>query len=378
MRVLDINNLYSPTGGGIRVYHHEKLKWCRGMGIENILVYPAPGNTRTPLYGGTAIGVRSPRLGNSGYNFFTRAEPLRELVRELRPDVIELGSGIVLPGMLRKETSNIPSFAFYHSNWPEALPLSVLGIQNRPVQAAFRRLATPGMSRGYRSMKAVMAASRYSLEKLRLAGLDNLKMVRLGADPETFSPVRRSMELRESLGAGSQGKIALYMGRLAPEKGIRVLLKAFERLFDEEGIVTVVAGGGHYSKQLEKAASAHPDRLKLMDRVCDRTRAAELMASADAFISAGPCETFSLVTLEALDCGTPVVACREAAASELVLQAGGDSVYSPWDDGEALAEAIIRAVGTPAGKRRQFREFAEGFTWDRCFRRIHEIYREGV
>lgn len=378
MRILDINNLYSPTGGGIKVYHQEKMKWCSSRGIENFLAYPASGNIRTPMNGGTAIGIRSPKLANSGYNFFSRSQPLKDLIEELRPDVIELGSGIVIPRMLIKEIKETPSFAFYHSNWPEALPLSVLGIKKGPLHTAFRRFASPRMGKSYKPLRAVMAASEYSLAKLREVGLTNLRKVQLGADPEIFHPGKRSEKLRQDLGAGDGRKLALYMGRLAPEKGIHVLLKAFRELFSQENIITVVAGGGHYSKHLEKAAKAHPDKLKLIERICSRHRAAELMASADAFISAGPCETFSLVTLEALDCGTPVAACREAAASELVEQAGGNSIYHPWDSGEAMAEAIIKATQTPREKREQFREYAEQLTWDRCFTRITDIYRNSI
>lgn len=375
MRILDINNLYSPTGGGIRVYHQEKLKWCHMNGIEDFLAYPASGNTRTPVCGGITLGIRSPKLANSGYNFLTRGKLVRELIDEIKPDVIELGSGIVVPGMVKDHIKTIPSFAFYHSNWPEALPLSVLGIEKGPVHSLFRKFATPRMGRGYSPLKAIMAASEYSLGKLREAGLTRLEKVQLGADPSIFHPGRRSEELRRNLGAPNGRKIVLYMGRLAPEKGIHVLLKAFRKLFNEKNIITVVAGGGHYSRQLEKAAARNPDRLKLLDRTKTRHQAAGLMASADVFISAGPCETFSLVTLEALDCGTPVAACTEAAAAELVIQAGGDSVYQPWNNGNSLAEAVLKAVDTPVEKREEFRHFAEQYTWDRCFSRIMDIYK---
>ncbi len=375
MRVLDINNLYSPTGGGIRTYHHEKLQWCTDNGIENFLVYPASENIRGTLNGGTAIGVKSPALANSGYNFFTRGEPLRKLIDEIRPDVIELGSGIVVPGMIREYLESIPSFAFYHSNWPEALPLSVLRIRRGPFHGIFKKLATPRMEKGYEPLRAVMGASEYSLRRLREAGIANPIKVQLGAHPETFRPGRRSEALRRELTGAGGGKIAVYIGRLAPEKGIHVLLKAFGRLFNQGNIVTVVAGGGHYTRRLERASAKNPEKLKLTGRVNSRESAAELMASADAFISAGPCDTFSLVTLEALNCGTPVAACREAASSELVEQAGGDTIYTPWYSGEALAETITRAVNTPAEKRTMFREYAEKLTWDRCFSEILDIYR---
>ncbi|PIE51495.1 hypothetical protein CSA37_10830 [Candidatus Fermentibacteria bacterium] len=372
LRILDINNLYSPAGGGIRVYHHQKMKWCRQNGIENFLAYPASADTRTEVSGGTAIGIKSPKLAGSGYYFFTNKTKLQNLIRELKPDIIELGSGIVVPDMVKEFTGGIPTFAYYHSNWPEALPLSVLGIGKGPIPVLFKRLASPKMVRGYKLLKTVFAASDYSLSKLREAGLSNIKKVPLGADPITFHPDRRSEQLRKDLGAVNGKKIALYMGRLAPEKGISVLLKAFRHLFQDENIIIVAAGGGHCKRKLQKAASAHPDKLKLISRINTRDQAAELMASADAFISAGPCETFSLATLEALDCGTPVVACREAAAAELVHQAEGNSTYAPWDSGEALADAIIKAINTPREKRRQFRDFAEQFTWNRCFTTITE------
>lgn len=374
MKVLDINNLYSPTGGGIRTYHHEKLQWCTDNGIENFLIYPASGDTRSKLNGGTVIGVRSPRLANSGYNFFTRGQPIRDLIEEIRPDVIELGSGIVVPKMIREYLEEIPSFAFYHSNWPEALPLSVLRIRRGPFHGVFKRIATPRMERGYEPLRAVMGASEYSLRRLREAGISNPIKVQLGAHPETFRPDRRSEALRRELAGAEGGKIAIYIGRLAPEKGIHVLLKAFEKLFNQGNIVTVVAGGGHYTRRLERASAGSPDKLKLVGRVTSREKAAELMASADAFISAGPCDTFSLVTLEALNCGTPVVACREAASSELVEQAGGDTIYTPWYSGDALAGTITRAVNTPLEKRMKFREYAEKLTWDRCFSQIMDIY----
>ncbi len=243
MKVLDINNLYSPTGGGIRTYHHEKLQWCTDNGIENFLIYPASGDTRSKLNGGTVIGVRSPRLANSGYNFFTRGQPIRDLIEEIRPDVIELGSGIVVPKMIREYLEEIPSFAFYHSNWPEALPLSVLRIRRGPFHGVFKRIATPRMERGYEPLRAVMGASEYSLRRLREAGISNPIKVQLGAHPETFRPDRRSEALRRELAGAEGGKIAIYIGRLAPEKGIHVLLKAFEKLFNQGNIVTVVAGG---------------------------------------------------------------------------------------------------------------------------------------
>jgi glycosyltransferase involved in cell wall biosynthesis len=375
MKILDINNMYSPTGGGIRIYHHEKLRWCRNNGIENLLIYPSTENTETCNHGGIIRGLKSPRLGGSGYNFFTKGEPLRQEVVNFKPDIVELGSDMVVPGMVKSVLTNIPSFVYFHSNWPEALPLSVLGITGGIFPRLFRMATMPLMTRAYSYLDAVIAGSDFSLNVLREAGLTKLRKVPLGTDPDTFHPGMRSEDLRRALGVPAGGRLLLFMGRLAPEKGIHVLLDACSRLFRQRGLVVAVAGGGHWQKKVKRTEAKYPDKMKFLNRINSRKEAAQLMASADAFISAGPCETFSLATLEALCCGTPVVACREAAAAELVTNAGGNSVYSPWNSSIALADAILVALETGESDRRDFRAFAEKYTWDACFSKLLDVYK---
>ena len=373
--MLDINNLYSPTGGGIRIYHHERLKWCKTNGHENLLIYPSSKNTTVSLNGGTVKGLKSPKLAGSGYNFFTRREPIREVLKEFNPDIVEFGSGMVVPGMVKKQTSGIPSFAYFHSNWPETLPMSVLGLNANVVSRLFSLLSLPLMRKAYQPLNAVIGGSDYSVQKLKKAGLTNIRKVPLGTNPDIFHPNMRSEALRRTLGIGKNGKMILYMGRLAPEKGIHVLLEACNTLFTHNNLVLVIAGEGHWDKKVRRTAAADPAGIKLLPKVNGRTEAAQLMASADAFVAAGPLETFSLTTLEALSCGTPVAACSQAAASELITKAGGDSTYSPWNSGEALAKAILKAMEADKAKKEGFRNFAEKYTWDACFTRMFQIYK---
>lgn len=376
LRVLDINNFYSPSGGGIRVYHHEKFRWCRKAGIECALVHPSGEDSVREFEGGTMYGVKSPPLAGSGYHFFIRGKPIREIIASFRPDVVELGSGIVVPAMVRRSIAGIPSFGFYHSNWPVALPLSVLDITGGPFPRMFRRLAVPLMGRAYRDLDLVMGASETSLAVLREAGLKRLRKAPLGAHPSVFTPEARSEGQRAQLGVPAGGRLILYMGRLAPEKGIHVLLETCPLLFREPGVVVAVAGRGHWRSRVQRAESRFGGRLRLLPHASHTGMGASLMASADAFLSMGPCDTFSLVTLEALCCGTPVAACREAAAAELVRGAGGSSCYGPWNDPGALRDAAMAAIEEPEEKRKAFRTFAEKFTWDACFQRIFSIYRE--
>ncbi len=374
LKVLDINNLYSPTGGGIRVYHNEKLKWCRNNNIQNMLLYPASSNIQ--LENGAIQGIKSPKLGKSGYNFFVNGRLLREAIHKFDPDIIELGSGIVVPAMVKKSIQNIPSFAYFHSNWTETLPMSLFGVSNRRLTGLFQKLSNPLMRKAYRSLDSVFAGSDYSLRKLKAAGLSNLTKIPLGSDVTLFHPKKRSQVLRQSLGVQDNQKMVLYMGRLAPEKGIHVFLNSCKYLFEDRSIVIVIAGSGHYTKQVKKMVQKYPNRMKFINKVHSREETAQLMASADIFVSAGPLETFSLTTLESMCSGTPVAACRQAAASELILKAGGKSVYSPWNSPEALATAIQKGIVASQSERNSYRSFAKLFTWNACFTKIFSIYKK--
>ncbi len=358
------------------MYHHEKFRWCRKKGLECALVHPSSSDSTTAFEGGTLYGIKSPPLAGSGYHFFVRGAPIREIIASFRPDVVELGSGIVVPRMVRGSIEGMPSFAFYHSNWPVALPLSVFDITGGPLPRLFRKYAVPWMGRAYRDVDIVMGASETSLSVLREAGVERVRKAPLGAHPSIFSPDARSGALRAELGVPPGGRLILYMGRLAPEKGIHVLLETCPLLFKDPGTIVAVAGRGHWMNRVKRAEARFGGRLKLLPHASQAGMGAALMASADAFLSMGPCDTFSLVTLEALCCGTPVAACREAAAAELVRGAGGSSVYGPWNDPRALCDAALRAMEEPAERKAAFRAFAERFTWDACFERIFSIYEE--
>lgn len=230
------------------------------------------------------------------------------------------------------------------------------------------------MRRAYKPMKAIFAGSDYSIARLKAAGLTKITKAPLGTHPDTFNPKMRSQELRTKLGVPKTGKLILYMGRLAPEKGIGVLLDAAKHLLKRKDIVVLIAGMGHWSRKVKIAAAELPGKLILIEKANTTEQAAQLMASADVFVSAGPLETFSLTTLEALSSATPVAACAQAAAAELVTKAGGTSTYSPWNSGKALSEAVLDAAAATQPQKDAFRNFARDYTWNSCFTRIFDAY----
>jgi alpha-1,6-mannosyltransferase len=135
-----------------------------------------------------------------------------------------------------------------------------------------------------------------------------------------------------------------------------------------------MVGDGPQRAEIEAAAEHNP-AIRLLPYVGERARFAELLASADLYVSAGPFETFGLSVIEAQASGLPVVGVDAGALRERVPE--GLGFLGPVDDAQAMADNIVRAarMRTLAGARARA-HIAERFSWPRAFARLLECYGE--
>lgn len=173
----------------------------------------------------------------------------------------------------------------------------------------------------------------------------------------------------------------LYLGTLEPRKNVPALVRAFakaigtgKRSFPHH-LVLAGAKGWHYADVF-----AEVERLGLQDRVhfpgfVSSEEQSLWYAAAEAFVYPSLYEGFGLPVLEAMACGTPVLASNAASLPEVVGDAG--LLVAP-DDEEGLAENLRRLLDD-ASLRRTLRERglarAAGFTWDEAARTQTRIYR---
>jgi alpha-1,6-mannosyltransferase len=123
----------------------------------------------------------------------------------------------------------------------------------------------------------------------------------------------------------------------------------------------VVAGSGPLTESLRRRAEGLP--VQLVGHLADRSLVASLLASADVVLAPGPVETFGLAALEALACGTPVVAASTSAVAELVGDGAGRSARP---EPPALAAAVSGLLAVPERQRRAAaRARAEQYPWSR-------------
>jgi 1,2-diacylglycerol 3-alpha-glucosyltransferase len=144
-------------------------------------------------------------------------------------------------------------------------------------------------------------------------------------DTTLFRPA--SPEERRGLKAvfGFSGATVLYAGRLATEKGIDVLIRALARIAPlVPDAMLALAGHGTARTSLERLAEdmGVGSRVKFMGTL-DKITLSRAMQGADVFAIASTSETQSMVTLQAMSCGLPVVGARWRALPETIAEGAG-------------------------------------------------------
>lgn len=228
-----------------------------------------------------------------------------------------------------------------------------------------------------RLFDAFLLVSRYSATLLR-APADKTRVIFGGADTERFSPIE-SPSRRD----------VVFVGRITPHKGVDVLIRALPA-----GMRLVVAGSeGHdpapperdYPQLLRRLARGHDVEFAGPVAEADlpslyANAAAVVLPSVERTLYGRPVEISELLGLsmiEAMACGTPVIASRIGGVPEIVEDGVTGFLVEPGDVAELherigeLASMRARAARMGAAARERVRE---RFTWDACAERCVEAY----
>jgi glycosyltransferase involved in cell wall biosynthesis len=224
-----------------------------------------------------------------------------------------------------------------------------------------------------RRMDRVLTSSEQSAREIvRDFGVDPSRVVnvRNGLDTDLFSPdesVERS------------GAELLCVGRAVdPNKGIRTLIEALAKLPPQTQL-TLVDSDEPSNPVFKWARSAGlADRVRIAGRV-STDELLHLYRRATLVVVPSRFEGFGLPAVEAMACGTPVVACAAGALPE-VMELSGGGLMVPRDDPEALARGITSLLEQPELRRttgaRARKAVEANFSWRRVARTTAEVYAE--
>ena len=172
---------------------------------------------------------------------------------------------------------------------------------------------------------------------------------------------------------------ALFVGRLAEEKHVDVLIDAVAKTPKDLDIHLEIVGGGEVRPALEAQVS----RLGLTDRVTFLGMASDedlrrAYITADVFCMPGTAELQSLVTLEAMSASTPVLLANAMALPHLVRDGENGYLFTPNDSND-LAAKLARVFSLPAHEREAMgktsREMVENHGIQRTLQTFEDIYR---
>jgi D-inositol-3-phosphate glycosyltransferase len=238
--------------------------------------------------------------------------------------------------------------------------------------------------------RLVANTEREARELVELYAADPARVVvaEPGVDLTTFSPGSPA-EARAALGIPVDALLLLFVGRIQPHKGPDVLVKAAAELVRRRpdlrdrlvvGILGGASGTGVRSPMgLDALAQARGigDRIRFVPPV-DRPTLAAWYRAADIVAMPSHSESFGLVAVEALACGTPVVASNVGGLPTAV---GDGGVLVDGHDTADWATAIGDVVLDPerrAGLSRRAAEHAAHFGWARTAQRLQEVYTEAL
>jgi D-inositol-3-phosphate glycosyltransferase len=217
----------------------------------------------------------------------------------------------------------------------------------------------------------------------RYYGADPAKLhtIPCGVDLELFHPRDQSAAKRElGLGLGPGRPVLLWVGRLEKLKGVDILIGALAQL-EEPGATLLIVGGAEHAKDLKAELLAQAAVAGISDQVrfvgpVPHERLATYYNAADVCVVPSYYESFGLVAIEAMACGTPVVASRVGGLVSTVTD-GVNGFLIPWRCPEPFAEkldVLLHNPGLCANFGRSARRSVERFRWRSIALQVTGVY----
>ncbi|MCL4079342.1 glycosyltransferase family 4 protein [Coriobacteriia bacterium Es71-Z0120] len=258
-------------------------------------------------------------------------------------------------------------------NTVHVMPDASLHESGSRVELAARRFVDRATLGRVDALVAVSGAVARALEQARLVPASGVRVIHNAIDIDDV--VSRSTESVDGL-PGGEGPLVGFLGRLERVKGPDLFVAACERLARRRADLRfAMAGSGTMGGEVSR---------RLRDTCAGRAVALQTVANPPAFVRAldvlvipSRSEAFSLVALEAMAVGTPVVATEVGGLRDLIRESGAGVLVSP-EDADALADAVERVLDDRMLAARLAQAgppFAQQFAVDRLVDRYSELYR---
>jgi len=327
-RVLIISDAWRPQVNGVVRTLATLVEELRSLGIVAEVIGPDRFRTLPcPTYPDIRLSVLPRRK-------------LSRMIAEFRPDALHIATEGPL-GIAARKLARSRGWIFttaFHTRFPEYLA----------ARTRFpTRLSYAWLRHFHNAGHGLMVATESLRQELADRGFRHLRAWSRGVDLAHFKP-----EPRDAW-QGLTGPLFLYVGRVAVEKNIAAFLD-----LDLPGSKIVVGDGPQLAALKRSYPSVH------FAGALHGEALSQAYASADVMVFPSLTDTFGLVILESLACGTPVAAFPVTGPKD-VLAAGGASVGCVNTDLRAAALAALAH-----GDRARCRDYAQTYSWRACAERF--------
>ena len=355
MRVLIVSDTFAPDINGVaRSLHQLSLGLMeRGHQVEVVTTNAGSSSSDQPrrhvVVSVPFPGYTTLRVGLASLSWFAA------LFRRHRTEVLYVAveTPLGVAAIWAAHRAGLPVVSGFHTNFHTYLQDYRL--------TAFQSLAEAYLRTLHNHTSRTLAPSHQTAQMLRKMGLNSVGVLGRGVDTVAFSPKKRDESLRKSWGARDGAPVAIHVGRLAAEKNLPLLEKAFAAFNEVHPTgICVVVGDGPCAEGLRES---HPNWVFAGMRRGEDL--AKHYASGDVFLFPSTTETFGNVVLEALACGLVVVAYDYAAAREHTVEERLAFLAPLGDEPEFLAQVREAAARWDDADLRQ-KAFNKALTlsWD--------------
>jgi len=258
-----------------------------------------------------------------------------------RPDVVQIATEGPLgwSALAAANKLRLPVASDFHTNFHSYSNHYGLGLLRRAIVAYLRK---------FHNKSAVTLVPTAGIRRELLShGYENIEIIGRGVDTRQFHPGRRDPALRARWGVNADETVALYVGRLAAEKNLALVFRAFDAMRETHPATRLVLVGDGPERASWQAK--RPDAIFCGTQI-DEALAAHY-ASGDVFLFPSLTETWGNVTIEAMASGLAVVA-YDCAAAEEVIRHGENGLKAPPESEAAfIAEAVSLAPAVALQRR---------------------------
>ena len=373
LRVAVVTETYPPEVNGVAKTIGRMVDGLRELGHQVTVIRPRQAGESLQenidgktflVEGGSIPGYADLRFG------FPAVGRLRRLWLAQRPDVVQLVTEGPLgwAALRAARRMGIPVISEFHTNFDAYSQFYRIGWLEPLITAYLRRI--------HNRSNMTLVPTETLANELRNKGFERVRVLARGIDTRQFNPARRSNELRTAWGATENTPVVAYVGRLAAEKNLSLLISAFKaiRLRAPEAVLLVVGDG----PEREALRAALPDACFAGMRHGEDLAAH--YASADLFLFPSETETYGNVTLEALSSGLPVIAMRSAAAAELIVCGENGYAAAPGnrDDFIRAAVAYVAAPVTSREMRARIAQSVALLSWSAITTELDMLFQAVV